>query len=139
MKAYAVMVGLLVGLAGTGCPSDTFLCENVQDCIGNGNSCPSGQELFCNRELGGICDCDEGTGGSGGSGGSAGTGGAGGAESCALDLECDPFEIFDCDTPCRAFCGPGGTEVYGSCLGYPDPSMPPFLCVCHCGLGTDCP
>jgi hypothetical protein len=148
MKAFAVSFGLLIGLAGAGCSEEDVRCDGVQDCKDAGFRCPSGEDLFCDTELDGVCACEEGAGGSGGSagtGGSAGSagasgmGGAGGAESCALDLECDPFEIFDCDTPCQAFCGPGGTEVYGSCLGYPDPSMAPFLCVCSCGSGTDCP
>ncbi len=133
MKAYAVSVGLLVGLVGTGCPSDTFLCENVQDCIDNENSCPSGQELFCNYELGGVCDCAD---GAGGTGGTAGTGGTGGAASCVLDVECSPIEISDCDTPCQSFCGSSGTEAYGQCGTNVDPSQPPpdaYYCVCYCG------
>jgi hypothetical protein len=136
MKAYAVLLGMPIALVGIGCTSDTVPCGNTVDCVDDGFSCPSGQEVYCDSLSGGVCACDEGAGGSGGSGGSAGTGGA---SSCALDLECNPFEIFDCDTPCRTFCGPGGTEVYGSCLGYPDPSMPPYLCVCSCGPGSDCP
>ncbi|MGB8222488.1 MAG: hypothetical protein WCF10_07865 [Polyangiales bacterium] len=140
MKAYMVAGGLLLGIIGIACGSgDPILsCDFLQDCIDQGNSCPTGQELFCNLSAGGICDCAGGSGGTGGAGGSGGAGGAGGVGSCALGPDCNPFEIYDCDTPCRSFCGPGGTEVYGSCVGVPDPGAPPFKCVCHCSTEA-CP
>lgn len=128
------MGALLLGLVGVACGNEDPIvgCESTQDCIDQGNSCPSGQELFCNYGLGGVCDCIGGTGGSGGAGGT------GGAESCVLGQECNPFEIYDCDTPCQSFCGSSGTEAYGTCVGVPNPSMPPYYCVCHCTT-EECP
>lgn len=131
MKALAVAGAMLLALVAIGCPEDTFLCEFVADCVAHGDSCPSGQELFCNYDLGGICDCAEGSGGTGGSGGAGGTGGtAGTGTGCTLDVTCNPFEVYDCDTPCRAFCGSSGTEAYGTC--------PVDRCECHC-TNEQCP
>ncbi|MGB5695841.1 MAG: hypothetical protein WBM46_09330 [Polyangiales bacterium] len=144
MKAYVVLGGLLVGMAGIACGSSAgFPCEQVSDCVDQ--SCPSGQELFCNLELS-VCDCARGAGGSGGGGGSAGTGGAGGTGglgSCFVGTECDLLGINDCDTPCRGFCGSGGfgNESYGTCGGTFDPSQPPpdtYYCYCYCGT-EECP
>ena len=73
MKALAVTGVLLLSLTAIGCPEDASLCETVADC--EPGSCPTGQELFCNFDLGGICDCTEGSGGTGGSGGAGGPGG----------------------------------------------------------------
>ncbi len=98
--------------------------------------------------------CDSNPGGEGGSGGEVGAGGEGGTgetggsggvpggDPCVVDQECNPFDISDCDTPCRAFCPPGGTEVYGECGTNVDPSKPPpggkYYCVCHC-YDAECP
>jgi len=58
-----------LGLAG-GCGSaDPVIgCIATQDCIAKEHSCPTGQELFCNFSLGGICDCRGGTDGTCGAG-----------------------------------------------------------------------
>jgi len=88
--------------------------------------------------------CGSEEGGSSGSGATDGGGGGGGTagDPCVVSEECNPFEISDCDTPCRAFCGPGGTEVYGTCGTNVDPSMPPpggvYYCECHCD-NLECP
>ena len=84
----------------------------------------------------------EGMAGNGGTAGSGGVGGTTGTDPCVVDQECNPFEISDCDTPCIAFCGPGGTEIYGTCGTNVDPSMPPpggkYYCECHC-YTEECP
>jgi len=101
MRAYAVLVGLLIGIVGIGCES------------GSGDQDAS------------VAD-----------GGTMDAGGDGGAKSCVLDVECSPFEISDCDTPCQSFCGSSGTEAYGQCGTNVDPSQPPpdaYYCVCYCG------
>ncbi|MEM7138040.1 MAG: hypothetical protein AAF500_15775 [Myxococcota bacterium] len=74
------MVGLLA--LSIGCDGSAgFSCADVQDCIEQDNSCPSGEELFCNTSSSspGVCDCraDMGTGGTGGSGATGGSGGTG--------------------------------------------------------------
>jgi hypothetical protein len=141
MKSLLVGGGLLLGMVLIACSSDPLVgCEETAECLANEDlNCPGGiEDLFCNFAKGGICDCREGSGGTGGSDGTGGTDGAGGTGSCVLDDECNPFEIYDCDTPCRAFCGSSGTEAYGSCGSTVDPPMPPYYCICHCN-NVQCP
>ena len=143
MRALVVTGGFLSVIVAIACGSSGIPCIDVEDCILQNNSCPAGQELFCNFEEGAVCDCAGGSGGAGGTGGAGGMGGTGGgAESCVLSNECNPFEIYDCDTPCQGFCGSSGTEAYGDCGTNVDPSMPPpggvYNCVCHCG-DEQCP
>lgn len=124
MKAYAVVVGLLLGVVGVACNSEDPIlgCEDTQDCIDQGNSCPGGEELFCNQQLGGLCDCDEGTGGTGGSGGSAGTGGTGGAVNPGACADCVGTDVGP----------PGEPNTVVSC----EPTAEQFLCSCLDGMGT---
>ena len=79
MNAVSGISGLLMivslGLAAACSSEDPYVgCIDTQDCVDKGNSCPAGEELFCNFSLGGICDCEGGAGGTGGTGGTCGEG-----------------------------------------------------------------
>lgn len=150
MKAYAVLVGVLIGVTALACSDDsTGLCLDSAYCQDTFCfSCPNGrdQEPYCGPDDRCVCPaCLPGTGGTGGSAGTGGnggsTGGTGGAESCVLDVECSLFGMSDCDTPCKSFCGSSGTEAYGQCGTNVDPSQPQpdaYYCVCYCSNET-CP
>ena len=46
----------------SGCDEAGFSCIDTASCVEQGNSCPSGQILFCNANFGaatGVCDCME--------------------------------------------------------------------------------
>jgi len=130
MKGYTILGAFLIaliGLVGTGCPSETFLCRTVADCFDHEDSCPSGEELFCNVELGGVCDCAGGTGGMGGAGGTAGSAGAGGSGGSSSSGSCD-----DC---VGTSLGPDNTNPAVSCA----PGGEQFACVCLDEMGTSHP
>lgn len=127
MKAYAVLVGLLVGVVAVACGEedvvetclDSAYCQDVFCPV----ECSNGVEQgICGDDSRCDCTCLAGTGGNSGSGGSAGTGGSGGSDG--------PDSCDDC---VGASLGPNNTNPAVSC----EPADEQFACTCQDQMGLD--
>ena len=128
MKAYTLLVGLLIGFAAVACSEsdvvgtclDSAYCQDTYCPIAE--PCPNGRvdEPYCGEDDRCVCpSCMSGTGGSGGSGGSAGTGGSINPGACA---ECVGTDVGP----------PGEPNMVVSC----EPTNEQSKCSCLDGTGT---